>query len=298
MGLIPSTCRLLIKLHTAVGFRGPLLTLGNQDVYASHVELQSIFRELGCPFVETKAVPHTSQAFRDAPPRFQEFVHARTLFEMMSISDYTDIDKFDDDSPLILHDLNLPVPAHLHDRFNLVLDSGTIEHIFDVSRVVENILVMCRTSGWVVHISPSSNFVDHGFYSLSPCFFFDVYRANGFDDFRCYLLQVDPTDYFARCPYVEYSYGMDTSDLVDPHRQLLVVFAARKVRTSRSLTVPIQGVYERNVTAGSAHEAPAPPVAGATLTPAFLRPLLRPLSPWLRPIRRRLLPGHRRLPRI
>src|SRR5262245_45532099 len=245
MGLIPSTCRLLVKLHMALGFRGPLLALGNQDVYASHADLESIFRELGCPSVETRATPHTSRAFRDAPARFKEFVHARTLFEMMGIPDYTDVDKFDHDAPVLLHDLNLPVPEHLHDRFNLVLDSGTLEHIFDVARVIENIVAMCRVSGWVVHVSPASNFVDHGFYSLSPCLFFDAYRANGFDDFVCYLMQVDSLDHFARCPYVEYVYGMPTVDLVDPRRQLVVVFAARKVRATAGFMVPTQGVYAR-----------------------------------------------------
>jgi hypothetical protein len=298
MGLIPTSCRLLIALHRRVGLRGPVLTLGNQDVYASHADLEALFREQGCPFAETAPVPHTSASFQEAGGRYRSFVHARTLFAMMGIQDYTDIDLLDADAPTIVHDLNRPVPAGLHDRFNLVVDGGTLEHVFDVRQVMESLVAMCRTSGWIVHLSPASNFVDHGFYSLSPSLFHDVYRANGFDELTCDLVQVDPDDYFAPCPHVPYVYGMDLTELIDPRRQLLVVFAARKARGPGPFVVPIQGAYRR--AAGSAPPAAiTPPAAGGGATaPAMVRSLLRPLARRLRPWRRRLLPRYRRLPRL
>jgi hypothetical protein len=286
MGLIPTFCRALILLHKRVGLQGPLLTLGNQDVWASYDQLKSFFREMECDYHAATPLPHTSRLFRQRPEA-EDFVHARTFFEMMGIKEYYDIDKFDIDSPLIMHDLNAPVPADLQDRFNLILDSGTIEHIFDVRQVMENIVRMCRESGWVVHVTPSSNYVDHGFYSFSPCFFYDYYQANGFDDFICYVLQPDPDNVYQRSPYFEYSYGMNLSNLIEPGRQVLVFFAARKVRLAEQLVVPTQGLYEPGLEA-------QPPQAGAVaangkgfvsiterFVPAFLIPLLKPVRPLL-----------------
>ena len=39
----------------------------------------------------------------------------------------------------------------------------------------------------MVHISPCNNYVDHGFYSLSPTLYSDYYMANGYDDVRTFL---------------------------------------------------------------------------------------------------------------
>jgi hypothetical protein len=298
VGLIPAFCRLLIGLHRRVGLRGPVLTLGNQDVYASHAELQALFREQGCPLIETEPVPHTSASFREAGGRYRSFVHARTFFAMMGIADYADLDLLDVDAPTIVHDLNRPVPAGLRDRFHLVVDSGTLEHIFDVRQVVESVVAMCRTSGWVVHLSPASNFVDHGFYSLSPSFFYDAYQVNGFDDFSCHLVQVDPRDYFAPCPYLPYTYGMDLTELIDPRRQLLVAFAARKARGPAPFAIPIQGAYLRTGVAPPAAAGGPADRRGPLRPPAIVRSLLRPLARRLYPWRRRLLPRYRRLPRL
>ena len=291
MGLIPTICKALILLHKEVGLKGPLLTLGNQDVWADYGELKSFFEGLDCPYQEAPVVPHTSRLFSELPEA-ANFVHAKTFFRMMGISDYSDIDKFEDDAPCILHDLNIPVPAELEGKFNLVIDGGTIEHIFDVRQVTENIVRMCGESGWVVHLTPSSNYVDHGFYSFSPCFFYDFYQANGFGDFTCYIMQVNPENLREPSPYFEYTYGMDMRRLLDPGRQVLVFFAARKLRATGELVIPTQGAYEpvpraAALQAAGAAVAPANDSITERLVPAPLLPLLKPLRPFLWAIRRR-----------
>jgi hypothetical protein len=297
MGLLPTFCRALILLHKRVGLRGPLLTLGNQDVWADHGQLKSFFRELDCPYEEVAPLPHTSRLLA-ARPEADAFVHARTFFGMMGIAEYFDMDKFELDSPRILHDLNTPVPEDLCGRFNLLIDSGTIEHIFDVRQVMENIIRMCRESGWVVHVTPSSNWVDHGFYSFSPCFFYDFYQANGFGEFTCYVLQLNPDNFYEPSPYFEYSYGMDVGGLIEPGRQVMVFFAAKKLRPSAALVVPTQGVYD----SGAARERPAPPAPGGrphvslieSLLPGFLLPYVKPVRPALAAVRRALAPRPRK----
>src|SRR2546423_3658059 len=243
MGLIPAICRTLIMLHKEVGFEGPLLTLGNQDVWADYEQLKSFFIGQECSYEHAAVIPHTSQ-FLSQRPEAKNFVHAKTFFEMMGIKEYYDIDKFEADAPCILHDLNSPIPVELEGKFGLVIDGGTMEHIFDVRQVMENIVRMCKESGWVVHLTPSSNYVDHGFYCFSPCFFYDFYQANGFGEFACYILQVNPENAYEPSPYFKYSYGMGLNGLLDPNRQILVFFAAKKVSALERLVIPTQGIYE------------------------------------------------------
>lgn len=259
MGLSPTACRLLIRAHHELAFEGPLLTLGNQDVFASHTQLQAWFEEQGCPVREAEIVPHTSRYFQAMmAEQARHFVHARTFFGMMGIGDYADMDKLEDDSPIILHDLNEPVTDELVDRFNVVIDGGTLEHIFDVRQTLENVVRLCRVGGHVVHLNPCV-FLDHGFFGLNPCLYHDFYRANGFGEFHCYLYQPSPQTYFERVPFFPYTYGMGFEGLIDPRRQVYVFFAAKKLRAV-PFVVPMQGFYE----SGGKYRAAAPDSADAS----------------------------------
>ncbi|CAG0938749.1 hypothetical protein BROC_00377 [Candidatus Brocadiaceae bacterium] len=304
MGLIPTFCRFLMMTHKKVGFKGPVLTLGNQDVWASYEDLKSWAREFECSYSEPTIIPNTSALFRTYPPlieRAKEFVHAKTFFAMLGISDYWDIDKSDYEKPTIIHDLNLPVPSGLDAKFNLIVDSGTMEHVFDIRQVLENIIRLCRKSGWIVHFTPASNFLDHGFYSFSPIFFYDLYSANGFDNFSCYILQHDaePLKYFNACPCFEYTYGMDFNELIDPHRKTVVFFAARKTANVRAITIPTQGFYatQQNYSTSSSQTFASFCVPSQMLAKPVCS-LLRPFLIILRHIRKTLLPRYHQLRKL
>lgn len=299
MGFVPTFCRTLISLHKRVRFTGPLLTLGNQDVWADHDQLSSYFDELDCPRADASVIPHTSRMFSQ-DPEAANYVHAKTFFEMLGIKEYFDIDKFEIDSPQILHDLNTPIPGELRGKFNLIIDSGTMEHIFDVRQVLENVVSMCRVSGWVIHIAPASNFMDHGFYSFSPCFFYDFYQANGFDEFTCYILQINPDNMREASPYFEYHYGMNLRELIDPQRKALTFFAARKTRDVTPLVVPTQGVYQSNLpesleSVPENSESPLPSHKSFVerVVPAALIPFLKPIRPLFGRLRQSLVRGER-----
>ena len=246
MGFTPDFFRLIIKLHKQVHFNGSVLTLGNQDVYASYEDLKSLFDEAHYPYQNLDKVrEHTSNFFKeDLATLTQNFVHASVFFEMLGLGQYYDLDKFPEDHPVLLYDLNTPVPQEWHNKFGLVVDSGTSEHIFDVKQVLANTVALTELGGWVIHISPSSNTVDHGFYSFSPTLFYDFYQANGFGDFACYILYLNPQDLLKSYPYFEYSYGMSfDQNLYDPDLHMYVFFVARKQQEVDQIQIPTQGRY-------------------------------------------------------
>jgi hypothetical protein len=218
----------------------------------------------------------------------QDFVHARVFFEMLGMTRYMDLDKFDSDNPALVHDLNLQIPSELENRFGLVFDGGTTEHIFDVRQVMENIIRMVKVKGCVIHIC--SYQMDHGFFAFSPSFLFDFYAVNGFSHFKCFLMEVDFSNiirtFTRKHRYLEYNYGMNHDGLLDVTKEILVFFAARKLKTSPKLVIPTQGIYEHRGNAlDSPSESSAQPLF-ERVVPEWMQPLASPARPMLRAVYR------------
>ena len=72
------------------------------------------------------------------------------------------------------------MPSELCNRFDYIIDGGTVEHIFDIAQVMKNVTKMLKVGGRVFHIDAIAGQADHGFYSFSPTFFLDYYKGNGF----------------------------------------------------------------------------------------------------------------------
>jgi hypothetical protein len=82
----------------------------------------------------------------------------------------------------IIFDLNeRECPEHLKGRYDFIIDSGTMEHVFHVPNFLTNVHAMLRPGGRVMHLTPSSNYIEHGFYCFSPTFFADYYSVNNYE---------------------------------------------------------------------------------------------------------------------
>jgi SAM-dependent methyltransferase len=94
--------------------------------------------------------------------------HTEKLFRMLGANKVDSIDYSPYENATIIHDLNEPVSENLHNKFDYILDCGTIEHIFDVKTVINNIKNMLKVGGVFLIITPCNNFPGHGFYQFSP----------------------------------------------------------------------------------------------------------------------------------
>lgn len=75
-------------------------------------------------------------------------------------------------------DLNYAIsPFAFDDRFDIVLDPGTLEHVFNVPVALENIMNFSAPGGYILHWNPLQQ-PNHGFYNFSPTFYHDFYSAN------------------------------------------------------------------------------------------------------------------------
>jgi SAM-dependent methyltransferase len=76
-------------------------------------------------------------------------------------------------------DLNEPLPADLARRFDVVVDTGTCEHCFNVAQAFCNACEALAAGGFLVHAAPMSR-VNHGFWCFSPTIYPDFFEENGF----------------------------------------------------------------------------------------------------------------------
>lgn len=101
------------------------------------------------------------------------------------------IDKSSYEDATIIHDMNLPIPDNLKNKYDTVIDSGTLEHVYDIPQALENVSFLCRTGGQIIHILPANNFCGHGFWQISPELFFSLYSdENGYEDTEVFLAKV------------------------------------------------------------------------------------------------------------
>ncbi len=108
-------------------------------------------------------------------------VYADEFLRLLGARETTSVDRSDFEGATLLHDLNDPFPEALRGRFDLVIDGGTLEHIFNYPAALRHCLEVVQVGGHFMTITPASGQMGHGFYQFSPELFFRVFSAeNGF----------------------------------------------------------------------------------------------------------------------
>jgi hypothetical protein len=75
---------------------------------------------------------------------------------------------------------NLNEPFDLGMRFDVCINNGTTEHVFNQANVYKAIHDHTRAGGVMVHWTPCLGWVNHGLFHVQPGFFFDLSAANGY----------------------------------------------------------------------------------------------------------------------
>jgi len=91
-------------------------------------------------------------------------------------------------------DMNKPLNER-PSAYDTVIDGGSLEHVYNAPRALQNVSELCRDGGQILHISPGNNFCGHGFWQFSPELFFSLYcESNGYAETRVFLASEYRTD--------------------------------------------------------------------------------------------------------
>jgi len=100
-------------------------------------------------------------------------------FRAINFHDYSSIDingayksyKFD-------LNLNIKEDYNFDKKFDLVINNGTSEHVFNQSNFFLNFHNLTQVNGLMLNIVPFVDWINHGFYNYNPIFFADLAAAN------------------------------------------------------------------------------------------------------------------------
>lgn len=167
MGLIAAQANMLMKAQQRGIAFDRLVTIGRQTNY-----LRSTPVDLMRRFPEVAALDESILAAQYADSFFVNVLGARHV-DSIDMSDY--------EGATILHDMNVPIPEALHDRYDAVIESGSLEHVFNFPAALLSCMRLLKRGGSLFLSLPVNNFAGHGFYQFSPELFFRVFSAdNGF----------------------------------------------------------------------------------------------------------------------
>jgi hypothetical protein len=135
---------------------------------------------------------------------FGENLYADEFFRFLGAKEIVSADYSNYEEATLLHDLNKPFPENLRGGFDLVMDGGTLEHIFDFPSALRHCLELVSVGGHFITITPANQWMGHGFYQFSPELYFRVFDAgNGFRLRKIVLfdcLKADATFYEVKDP--------------------------------------------------------------------------------------------------
>ena len=123
--------------------------------------------------------------------------YAETFFRKLGFTTVDSIDVSDFENATIIQDLGAELPANLENRFDVIYDGGTCEHIFDLPTAYRNIDMMLRPGGVFVGHSPCNNWVNHSFYQINPEMVYGFWEKTlGYEILHCSFQPLRPMHAF------------------------------------------------------------------------------------------------------
>lgn len=227
MGLEINAFDCLIKLKNDGANIKNVATIGRQCL---HVDRNIVIKELKKLNInlENNAL---LELFKDG--YCEKFLNAIGVHNVDSF-DYSDYEKCS-----VVHDMNKQIGEEHKNKYDVVFDGGTLEHVFNFPVAVKNCMEMVKVGGYFVSVTVCNNYSGHGFYQFSPELFFRIFsKVNGFkidliyiDDNQNRYLVTDPEVLKAR---VEFQNTKKT----------FLVLIAKKIENKNIFeTTPLQSDY-------------------------------------------------------
>jgi len=184
--------------------------------------------------------------------------------------------------------MNDPIPPELKGRYSLVVDGGTLEHVFNVPQAFRNCMEMLQVGGFFVSSGPCNNQMGHGFWQFSPELPYRIFcPINGFETVAVFVQEAsvnfwkegngpfylvrDPAELGARV------------ELRNSRPTFLHVIARKTADQAVFSTAPQQSdyraVWDRAAFAVSPARGFSPARLAKAITPAMVKRALKPRFP-------------------
>ena len=154
MGFILGNVIPLLYENKRRPFTGHVLCLGMPDVYFTYDFLLEMAEVVKVSLNKTAPISPSHR------PDFaaKGFISGKTLFKSLGFTYVSVLDCSEFEGAEIIFDLNnSDLPPQIEGNYDVIIDHGTIEHIFHIPNCLNNIFKLLKINGRVIHSSPASN---------------------------------------------------------------------------------------------------------------------------------------------
>lgn len=225
--------------------RGAVLEFGEANWYGD-MQLDALITDIEQMVVDPTRRADIVAAIRNAA----QGDHKHRLFHLAkavygALFDPTRLDAVDFNGTPSALKLDLNEPIALERQYDVTINNGTAEHIFNVGQFFKTMHECTKPDGLMFHDAPFTGWIDHGFYTLQPTLFFDVAAVNGYE-----LLGMFYFDWQAKVLEKVFGRGAIPA-LIQKHKaekNTNLIAVLRKAATESPFISPFQGYYAGTLT--------------------------------------------------
>lgn len=191
-------------------------TIGRQYLYTDPSRLKEILSRFNYQADDK----HIDSIFTESDGYAENFLHylGANMTDSFDYSNY--------ESATHIHDMNFAIPEIYKDKYNVVIDGGALEHIFNFPVAIKNCMEMIKVGGYYLGISPCNNFMGHGFYQFSPELLFRIFtKENGYKVVKIIVFETSSPQWFS----VQDPYELKERVTMENHSPLYILVIAKKV---------------------------------------------------------------------
>lgn len=171
--------------------------------------------------------------------------YAEWVLRRLGAEQIDSVDASDYERANIIHDMNAPIPASLREKYGVVLEIGSLEHIFNFPVAIRNCMEMLEVGGRFVSVTVANNFCGHGFYQFSPDLYYRIFSPeNGFEIEKLYVCDAFTDSKWYRA--IDPAQLPIRGELVGPYRVSLCI-QARKVAAVEPFRKPPQQSFYNSI---------------------------------------------------
>ena len=182
MGIAPYVAETIIREHKKRPITGTVLLLGRQTMFFSPDAAIAMIRGLGVTPTETDAakIEIDQQTLRSGEG---PFILDEAFFRLLGVASVRALDYSAYEGADIIHDLGDPIPKHLENFADFILDGSTLDNMFNPAQGLMNIAQLLKPGGRVISVNMAS--AHYAPYSIfTPFWFLDYFAANDFADYQ------------------------------------------------------------------------------------------------------------------
>jgi hypothetical protein len=219
---------------------GALLELGEANWYdpnSAHLLADEIRKFVPDPARRDELLARLAQLVETREENVYLYHVAKIFYEVFFSP--SEVQAIDFHGTPIAQKLDLNDPVTLDRRFDVTINHGTAEHIFNIAQVFRTIHEYTVPGGLMIHESPFTGWVEHGFYTLQPTLFQDVAEYNRYS-IVCMVIE-DLHDFLLPIHTREDVYEFVKEGKL-PENSVLFT-AMKKDTVDRPFSIPTQAAY-------------------------------------------------------